>query len=422
MVRVSGPALQSLVHEITGKDLRARAATLAQFRDGDDTVIDEGLAIFFPGKASYTGEDVLELQGHGGPVVLTRLLHRCLELGARIAAPGEFTRRAYLNGKMDLAQAEGVADLIDAATQQAARCAIRSMDGEFSKQIHLVEKNILTLRSLTEATLDFPEEDIDTGTRHDQRQRLDAVIAELERLLAASSQGSLLREGAHVVLAGQPNAGKSSLLNRLAGEEVAIVTEIPGTTRDAVRQTINLAGVPLHMVDTAGLRVSNDPVERMGISRTWAAIEKADLVLLVIDATKGETAADREIIDRLPSRLVCLRVHNKADLAGKPAQRGERDITLSAKTGEGVDLLRAALAEAIGWQGDAEGAFMARARHIEAMRRTLEGLRRAATVINRQELFAEELRAAHEALMSITGQRTPDDVLGEIFSRFCIGK
>ncbi len=422
VVRISGKSLSAFGRDITGKALPPRVAALARFVDGTGNVIDEGLAIYFPGVASYTGEEVLELQGHGAPVVLNRLLRRCFELGARPAAPGEFTQRAYLNGKMDLAQAEGVADLIDAATEQAARCALRSLDGAYSDQIQRVDDGILELRALTEATLDFPDEEIDAPTRLDQRARLGEVAAQLERLLAASAQGSLLREGAHVVLAGQPNVGKSSLLNRLAGEDVAIVSEIPGTTRDAVRQTINLAGVPLHIIDTAGLRESSDPVERIGISRTWSAIEKADLVLLVIDATKGPAAEDLDILSRLPARLRCLRVFNKSDLARQPATRDGADITLSAKTGEGMELLRRALAETIGWRGEAEGVFMARERHLQAMRKSLGGLERATGVISRQELFAEELRSAHEALMSITGQRTADDVLGEIFSRFCIGK
>ena len=422
VVRISGKSLSAFGRDITGKTLRPRVASLARFSDGAGGAIDEGLVIYFPGTASYTGEDVLELQGHGGPVVLNRLLQRCLELGARLAGPGEFTQRAYLNGKMDLAQAEGVADLIEAATEQAARCALRSMDGHYSEQVHSIDNALLELRALTEATLDFPEEEIDAPTRQEQRARLGAVVAQLERLLEASGQGSLLREGALVVLAGQPNVGKSSLLNRLAGEEVAIVTEIPGTTRDAVRQTINLRGVPLHIVDTAGLRDSSDPVESIGISRTWSAIEKADVVLLVIDATKGQAAEDREILSRLPARLRCLRVFNKADLASRQASREGEEITLSAKTGEGVELLRSALAETIGWHGDTEGVFMARERHLQAMRKALSGLERSAGVSSRQELFAEELRSAHEALMSITGQRTADDLLGEIFSRFCIGK
>lgn len=422
VVRVSGRSLGEFARRIAGKMLRPRAATLTDFKDEAGAIIDQGLAIYFEGPASYTGEDVLELQGHGGPVVLAGVLQRCLELGARAAAPGEFTQRAYFNGKMDLAQAEAVADLIDATTTQAARCAIRSIEGEFSKEIQLVDKYITELRALTEAILDFPEEEIDVPARVDQGRRLDVAVNALQRLLAASGQGSLLREGAHVVLAGQPNVGKSSLLNHLAGEDIAIVTDVPGTTRDAIRQTINLSGMPLHIVDTAGLRESGNAIERKGMERTWGAIGKADLVLLVVDASKGETAADRDILSKLPKGLRCLRVFNKADLTNQPAGRHGLDVTLSAKTGAGLEFLRAALMEAVGWQGSEEGIFMARARHLEAMRRTLAGLARAGTVMNRQELFAEELRSAHEALMSITGQRSADDLLGEIFSRFCIGK
>jgi tRNA modification GTPase len=388
--------------------------------------MDEGIALYFPGPRSYTGQDVLELQGHGGPLVQQRILRRCLELGSRLAEPGEFTRRAYLNGKLDLAQAESVVDLIDASTELAARCAVRALSGDYSLRIHEVAESIVELRALTEATLDFPEEDIDTATRGDQISRLEAIRAKLAALLAASVQGSLLREGVHVVLAGQPNTGKSSLLNRLTGEDVAIVTEIAGTTRDAIRQSINLGGVPVHMVDTAGLRESSDPVERIGVDRAWAAIDKADVVVLMLDARTGVTEADRVILARLPSRMKCIRVFNKIDLAGLPSrtdvQDGAKSIWLSAKSGAGVDLLRSELASAIGWQGSADGVFMARARHLESMRRAESGLARAAAQLARQELFAEELRLAHEALMSITGEFTPDDLLGEIFSRFCIGK
>ena len=414
--------MADLAEILCGKTLSARVASLCDFRDQTGIAIDQGLALFFPAPYSYTGEDVLELQGHGGPVVLQQLLKRCLALGARVAAPGEFSKRAYLNGKMDLAQAEAVADLIDAATEQAVRCAQRSLHGEFSAEIQNVARLLVELRALTEATLDFPEEEIDTGTRDDQTNRLRAIQEKLHALLQSASQGSLLREGALVVLAGQPNAGKSSLLNRLAGEEVAIVTEIPGTTRDAIRQSINLQGVPLHVIDTAGLRDSDDPVEKIGIARTWAAIEKADLAILVIDATLGETKEDRAILSRLPPGLRCLHAYNKSDLAGQASGRSGDTVTLSAKTGEGMDALRAAIAEAIGWQGDSEGVFMARARHLDAMRLAEAGLQQAATQLLRQELFAEELRRAHEALMSITGEITSDDLLGEIFSRFCIGK
>jgi tRNA modification GTPase len=427
VVRVSGRALGQFIASICGKALRPRVASLCDFGDGAGSIIDQGLALYFPAPHSYTGEDVLELQGHGGPVVLQRLLKRCLALGARVAEPGEFSKRAYLNGKMDLAQAEGVADLIDAATDQAARCANRSIQGEFSAEIHALGRQLTELRALTEATLDFPEEEIDPPTRDDQARRLRAVQDRLACLIRASDQGSLLREGALVVLAGQPNAGKSSLLNRLSGEEVAIVTELPGTTRDAIRQSINLFGVPVHIIDTAGLRESVDPVERIGIARTWAAIEKADLAVLVIDASKGDTAEDQAILARLPKGLPCLRAYNKADLVGRAAGKaaaGETSaVTLSAKTGEGIEALRAAMAEAIGWRGGGEeGVFMARTRHLDALRQAQAGLARAQGEIRRQELFAEELRGAHEALMSITGEVTSDDLLGEIFSRFCIGK
>lgn len=426
VVRVSGPNLAEFSIQLCGRTPPPRTATLCTFSDADGSAIDQGIAVFYQAPRSYTGEDVLELQGHGGPVVLQRLLRRCLALGARVAEPGEFSKRAFLNGKMDLAQAEGVADLIDAATEQAARAAGRSIQGEFSAAVHAVATQLLELRALTEATLDFPEEDIDAGTRQDQTVRLRQAQAQLTRLLSASDQGSLLREGAVIVLAGQPNAGKSSLLNRLAGADVAIVTEIPGTTRDAIRQTINLQGVPVHIIDTAGLRESSDAVEQIGMARTWSAIENADLAVLVMDATKGESAEDRAIRARLPRALRCLRAFNKADLAGLAAGREESDdgisVVLSAKTGAGVEELRKALAQAIGWKGGGEGVFMARARHLEALRTAAAGLTRAEAQLVHQELFAEELRKAHEALMGITGAVTADDLLGEIFSRFCIGK
>ncbi len=382
--------------------------------------MDHGLALYFPAPHSYTGEDVLELQGHGGPVVLQQILKRCLEIGARVAEPGEFSKRAFLNHKMDLAQAEGVADLINASTEEAARCANRSIQGEFSAAVHGVSRQLVELRVLTEATLDFPEEDIDAGTREAQGYRLTALSESLRQLLLASAQGSLLREGARVVLAGQPNAGKSSLLNRLAGQELAIVTEIPGTTRDVIRQSISIKGVPLHIIDTAGLRESADAVEQIGIARAWAAIAQADLAVLVIDATRGETVEDVVIRDRLPQGFRCITVFNKSDLATAPA--GVDGIALSAKTGAGIEALKEAIATAIGWRGSSEGVFMARARHLQALRAAQQSLARAFQQIRQQELFAEELRAAHEALMSITGEMTPDDLLGEIFSRFCIGK
>lgn len=429
VVRVSGPGvkLDELCQNICGKRLLPRTAMLCQFSDGKGGLIDQGLALYFPAPHSYTGEDVLELHGHGSPVVLQRLLNRCIALGARIAEPGEFSKRAFLNNKMDLAQAEGVADLINAATDEAARCATRSVQGEFSAAVDALGRQLVELRALTEATLDFPEDDIDIGTRDNQGNRLSMAQTVLYNLLQAANQGSLLREGALVVLAGQPNVGKSSLLNRLAGEEIAIVTEIPGTTRDAIRQSINIKGIPVHVIDTAGLRESTDPVEQIGIARTWAAIEKADLAVLVIDASSGETALDTALKSRLPQGLRCITAYNKCDLVLQPV--GVAGVVLSAKTGEGVENLRNAIAEAIGWQGmggaggqEGEGVFMARARHLEALHLAQTGLARAGAQIGQQELFAEELRAAHEALMSITGEMTSDELLGEIFSRFCIGK
>lgn len=426
VIRVSGPRIDGLIAEIVAKPLPPRRAVLTPFRDAKGGAIDQGIALFFPGPRSYTGEDVLELHGHGGPVVLRMLLERCLELGARVAQPGEFTRRAFLNDKLDLAQAEGVVDLIDATTTQAVRCALRSLTGDFSAQIQLLMSAIVDLRARVEAALDFPDEEIDSLEQSDAMARLSTTRRQLRDVLDASRQGSLLREGVHIVLAGQPNVGKSSLLNRMAGEELAIVTDIPGTTRDTIRQAIDVGGVPAHIMDTAGLRDPLDPVESLGIGRAWRAIEQADLVLLLIDATRGETDADRGILTRLPATLRCLRVMNKIDLLPRPAgvehQAGATTIWLSAKTGEGVGLLRAALLETVGWHSTGEGLFLARARHLEALQRAASHLQCAAERTDELEILAEELRLAHEALAAITGEFTPDDLLGEIFARFCIGK
>lgn len=428
VIRLSGSEtkLGEIIAQIIGRPLTPRRATLANFRDPRGMTIDRGLALYFPAPHSYTGEAMLELQGHGGPVVMQLLLKRCLELGARVAEPGEFTRRAFLNEKLDLAQAESVVDLIDATTAEAARCAIRSLQGEFSEQIHRVTAALIELRALVEATLDFSEEEIDFLEQTDAATRLRFIQGRLDAVLEASRQGSLLREGIHIVLAGQPNVGKSSLLNRLAGEELAIVTDIPGTTRDAIRQTIDMGGVPAHIIDTAGLRASEDQVEKLGIARAWSAIEKADLVLLLEDATRGETTEDRAILEQLPAHLPCLRVMNKIDLVGKSPAVEIRDgmtvIRLSAKTGAGVDLLREELLKTIGWHSAGEGMFMARERHLEALNRAQNHIRRAAGQEQQPELYAEELRLAQEALSSITGEFTADDLLGEIFSRFCIGK
>ncbi|MGH8621706.1 MAG: tRNA uridine-5-carboxymethylaminomethyl(34) synthesis GTPase MnmE [Burkholderiales bacterium] len=427
VVRVSGPRLEALMAGILREPPAPRRATLADFLDAQGRAIDEGIVLYFPAPHSYTGEDVLELHGHGGPVVMQLLLRRCVELGSRPAEPGEFTRRAYLNDKIDLAQAESVADLIDAATTEAARSAVRSLQGAFSRRIEELLEDLVELRALVEAALDFPEEDVEWVRQSDGAGRLVRLQAKLRDVLAASQQGSLLREGLRVVLAGQPNVGKSSLLNFLAGEELAIVTDIPGTTRDAIRQTVGIRGIPVHVIDTAGLRPSSDPVEKLGIARTWAAIEQADLVVLMLDATQGEGVADREILQRLPAGLPRLTVMNKIDLLGRVPnlERGSDGATvwLSATTGAGVELLAEALLESVGWHGGgAEGLFMARERHVHALQLAQTHLEQAAHQLESLELFAEELRLAQQALGTITGEFTSDDLLGEIFKRFCIGK
>lgn len=424
IVRVSGKTLHRLATSLLGAVPAPRVAARATFRDANGQPIDDGIAVFFAAPASYTGEDVLELQGHGGPVVLQMLLRRCVELGARLAEPGEFTRRAFLNDKLDLAQAEGVADLIEAATEAAARCALRSLRGEFSESIGNLAKRLVELRTLVEATLDFPEEEIDPVDREDVRRRLKQLQEDIYRALESGRRGSVLRSGLQVVLAGQPNVGKSSLLNRLAGEEVAIVTEIAGTTRDAVRQTIQIEGVPINIIDTAGLRDTTDKVEAIGVARTWDAISRADALLLVIDARVGVTSADRAIVARLPGNLKPLSVLNKIDLAESSMLDTSSDgyIRLSAKTGAGIDVLRRALLALAGWQSGGEDVFMARERHLGALERVAEALERTAREMLHSELFAEELRLAQRELGAVTGEFTADDLLGEIFSRFCVGK
>ena len=394
-------------------------------RDARGGLIDQGIALYFPAPDSYTGEPVLELQGHGGPVVQRALLAACLDAGARIAEPGEFTRRAFLNGKLDLAQAESVADLIEAATEEAARSALRSLSGEFSAAIDSLVAQLTELRALTEATLDFPEEEIDVIHRENARERLARVREALAEVGAKSRQGSLLLTGINVVLAGRPNVGKSSLLNRLAGHERAIVTPIPGTTRDSVKEAISIDGVPLNIIDTAGLRESADEVERLGIERSWREVGHADVVLMVIDATRGMTQDDRAILARLPPGVKRIDVHNKIDLAGLPAGTRAGDspeVLVSAKTGAGIEFLRAALLQAMGWERSAESTFLARERHLRALAEASERLGAAASQQEHWEFFAEELRLAQQALAQITGEFTSDDLLGEIFARFCIGK
>jgi tRNA modification GTPase len=442
IVRVSGQGLQSLIEAVCGPFvLVPRQATYLPFLDADGGIIDRGLALFFPAPHSYTGEDVVEFQAHGGAVVLQLLVARCLEvgrnMGLRLAEPGEFTQRAYLNDKLDLAQAEAVSDLIDAGTEAAARSAGRSLSGVFSNEIRGLCERMVTLRMLVEATLDFPEEEIDFLQKADAFGKLDGIVAAVDAVLSRTRQGALLREGITVVLAGQPNVGKSSLLNALAGAELAIVTPIAGTTRDKVSQTIQIQGVPLHVVDTAGLRNTGDEVERIGVARSWVEIEQADAVLLLRDMTRLEDETyrieDANILERLggvlsdKSRLV--HVFNKCDVA-LPSLVLSGDIShvvLSAQTGEGLEGLRQMLLRLAGWHAQPEGGiFIARTRHVEALQRTRLFLDQAQKHADENfcalDLLAEDLRSAHDALSEITGQFTSDDLLGEIFQRFCIGK
>ena len=421
VVRVSGDKVSAIAMAILGRLPAPRHATYCRFLDADGATLDEGIALVFAAPHSFTGEHVLELQGHGGPVVLNLILQRCVELGARLAEPGEFSRRAFLNGKLDLAQAEAVADLIDAASAEAARSAVRSLSGAFSARIAELVEALTRLRMLVEATLDFPEEEIDFLRDADAFGRLDAIDASLRAVRAQAKQGAMLREGLTVVLIGQPNVGKSSLLNQLAGFEAAIVTEIAGTTRDTVREAIQIEGVPLHLIDTAGLRETEDAVEKIGIARTWAAVEKADVALLLVDAAHGLGERESAILQRLP-QVARLTIHNKIDVTAEAPRVVGDEIWLSAKTGAGIELLRGKLLEAAGWQAAGEGAFMARARHLDALGRAAGHLAAARESAAQLELFAEELRLAQAALSEITGEFTADDLLGEIFSTFCIGK
>ena len=443
VVRVSGADVRPIAEAVLGRRLAPRHATYLPFLAADGSEIDRGIAIHFPAPNSYTGEDVLELQGHGGPVVMQLLLRRVLEagqpMGARLAHPGEFTQRAFLNDRMDLAQAEAVADLIDASTEQAARSATRSMSGEFSREIRALVEALIQLRMLVEATLDFPEEEIDFLEASDARGQLAAIRAKLDGVLASARRGALLREGLSVVLLGEPNVGKSSLLNALAGAEIAIVTPVAGTTRDRIAQAIQIEGVPLNVIDTAGLRETADEVERIGIARTWAEAANADVVLHLLDAREGAGGADgaaaeaieAQLMQRLAEGVPVVRVLNKIDLAGGAAgagsdDHGRRVVRLSAKTGEGIEDLRRVLLEIAGWQAGGESQFIARERHLIALMAAAEHLqsaeRCAAAQASALDLFAEELRLAQERLNEITGEFTSDDLLGVIFSRFCIGK
>ena len=438
VVRASGKNLAPLMAALFGAQaLKPRHATYLPFTEADGAIIDQGIAIHFKGPHSYTGEDVLELQGHGGPVVLQLLLARVLEAGRdsglRLAEPGEFTRRAFLNDKLDLAQAEAVADLIDASTEAAAKSASQSLSGAFSNTIHALVEQVTGLRMLVEATLDFPEEEIDFLEKSNARGQLKAVIEALNKVFAQAAQGALLREGLNVVLAGQPNVGKSSLLNALAGADVAIVTPIAGTTRDKVSETIQIEGIPLNIIDTAGIRSAGDTidaVERIGIERTWGEIGKADVILHLLDADHGPTLADETIVAAFPEGVPVVRVWNKIDLSGhKPGVDALPDAThvyLSAHEHIGIDLLRAELLRIAGWQQTGESLYLARERHLIALRAARQHLDAAAAHAAQSDqlldLFAEELRLAQAQLSSITGAFSSDDLLGVIFGRFCIGK
>lgn len=449
IVRVSGKDIQPVIDAICGRALAPRQAAYLPFRDAQGQVIDQGLAIHFPAPHSYTGEDVLELQAHGGPVVLQILLARCLEAAAainpatgqarlaqlRVAQPGEFTERAFLNDKIDLAQAEAIADLIDASTETAARSAARSMSGEFSLAVNTLLEQLIHLRMLVEATLDFPEEDIDFLQKADAQGQLLRLQQTLASVMQRATQGAILREGIKVVIAGQPNAGKSSLLNALAGAELAIVTPIAGTTRDKVTQLIQIGGVPLHVVDTAGLREALDEVEKIGVERAWAEIQSADAVLFLHDLTQQDAinyiADDARISAalalKLPEKTPTIDVWNKSDMAAPAAlAKAGTGIAISAKTGAGLQALREQLLQVVGWQSSPEGVFMARERHVHALQNVDAQLLRASAQLRSSapalDLLAEDLRQAQIHLSEITGQFTPDDLLGEIFSRFCIGK
>jgi tRNA modification GTPase len=441
VVRLSGKHVSTLIHAVCRlpdkSTLQARHATYTTFVNADGSMIDQGLAIHFKAPHSYTGEDVLELQGHGGPVVLQMLLARCLEagqeIGLRLAQPGEFTHRAFLNDKLDLAQAEAVADLIDASTEAAAKSASQSLAGKFSEAIHELVEQVVHLRMLVEATLDFPEEEIDFLKKSDARGQLVRIRNGLDNVFSQAAQGAMLRDGLNIVLAGQPNVGKSSLLNALAGSDVAIVTPIAGTTRDKVTETIQIEGIPVNVIDTAGIREdedAGDEVERIGIARTWTAVEGADVILHILDASRGPTLEDEQIVARFPPGVPVMRIWNKIDLSGHKAAIDQMNdathVYLSATDHIGIDLLRSELLRVVGWQQTGESLFLARERHLIALKAANLHLENAAQLAAHDDqsldLFAEELRLTQERLNSITGEFTSDDLLGVIFSRFCIGK
>lgn len=433
ILRVSGPLATEVAQQVVGKSLTPRMANYLPFKDADGAVLDQGIALYFKAPNSFTGEDVLELQGHGGQVVLDLLLKRILQVqGVRLARPGEFSEQAFLNDKLDLAQAEAIADLIDASSEQAARSALKSLQGEFSNKINQLVDSVIYLRTYVEAAIDFPDEEIDFLADGKIEGHLRDIIGQLDRVRAQAKQGSILREGMKVVIAGRPNAGKSSLLNALAGREAAIVTDIAGTTRDVLREHIHIDGMPLHIIDTAGLREATDEVERIGISRAWNEIEQADRILLMLDSTQEHqdlTQVRSEFLAKLPAHIPVTIIRNKADLSGEregiSEEAGYTLIRLSAKTQQGVDILRDHLKQSVGYQTGVEGGFLARRRHLEALEQADVHLQAGLvqlTEFHAGELLAEELRIVQQYLSEITGQFTSDDLLGNIFSSFCIGK
>ena len=425
IIRVSGPLAKNISEKILGKVPKPRFADYLPFVDQNNETIDSGLALYFVAPNSFTGEDVLELQGHGGPVVMDLLLQRIISLGARVANPGEFSERAFLNDKVDLAQAEAIADLIEAGSEQAAKSAVKSLQGEFSQCIDDSVEALTHLRMYVEAAIDFPEEEIDFLSDGHVTKSLENILSDMESIFSSAQQGVLLRDGMRVVLIGQPNTGKSSLLNALAGRDSAIVTNVAGTTRDVLREEINIDGMPLHVIDTAGLRESEDVVEQEGIKRTWIEIEQADRALLLVDDKTGITAEDEKIRQKLPKSLEVTIVRNKIDLSKSIAAEKNNEIALSAKSGEGVDLLREHLKKIMGYTGLTEGVFLARRRHLDALIRAKEFVLNGQKQLQESkagELLAEDLRQAQHALGEITGHVSSDALLGKIFSSFCIGK
>jgi tRNA modification GTPase len=429
VIRVSGPAALKIAQKISGSILKPRVANFHSFRDLNGSLIDQGLILFFPGPNSFTGEDTIEFQCHGGTVVTQELLNLCVRMDAVLAEPGEFTKRSYLNNKIDLAQAESIADLINASTAEAAQSAANSLSGKFSFEINNLLKYLIELRMYVEACLDFPEEDIDFISEGNVKEKLQDLSETMAKIIQAASQGQLLRDGISLVLVGQPNVGKSSLLNQLSGEDKAIVTDVPGTTRDAITSDINLNGITLNIIDTAGLRDTDDPIEKFGIEKTWSSLEKGHVALFLVEANKGITDYEKSILARLPKQIKCIWVFNKIDLQKDRAKKKQLDndqmVYISAKTGEGLDLLKQAILNEVGFKENVEGSenkFIARKRHLEALENVHKSLQNAQLNLLSAELVAEELTIAQKYLSSITGEFSSDDLLGEIFSQFCIGK